>query len=904
MHCPYHGDATRSASLNINQEVFHCHGCGESGNAGRLLKDKPNWILPTGTSTGKTKRTSAPAITITDAMVEGWHSSLLSRAVELKALKERRGLTDKTIKKYQLGWDVDQRSYTIPIRDFGGRIVNVRRYQLDPGPDRRKIWSVAGMGTPTLWPMDQLDYPAIVVCEGEMDALLSIQSGVPAITRTGAADVWKPQWSLMFKDKRVYVCHDMDSKGQLANKKVSAALRHHAATVQVVALPYPVTDDHGKDLTDFWLSGKKKADFIELMKAGKPVRTLDEVRSEEPVKVAVSVMDSFDATLVERPLSMSVTVTGKRTPSYLLPKTVQFDCDVGAGAKCESCSLSVSNSPAPGQMITKINADEPLILSMINVEEGKLYKVIAQGRGLVVKCNRWDLNVTEHRTVEEVYVRPSIEDGPGTVEQDFTHRKVISAVSHDLKGNESVVLTGTIRPDPKTQLNEFQAWNVARPVSNLDLFTADDELRREMEKFQTDNPLIMMRAVADDIATHHTGIYSRPELHMFMDIVFHSVIQFPWRDGIQERGWLDAMVIGDTRTGKSEAAKEMCRMYQLGEMISCESATYAGVVGGLDRMGDGKWIIKWGSIPVNDRRLVVLDEVGGLLPAQIAQMSSIRSTGMAEMTKIESERAHARTRLIWVANPRDSSMDNFTYGVQAVQPLIGNPEDIARFDMIMGTFNDDVASQDINRPTRRKPPRLHSLNAYKAVCRWAWTRKASNIRWATKVSDFVFEQATKLGDQYVDTPPLIQGANVKEKLSRIAVAIAARCYSTEDGEELVIRHEHVQAAVDFLDLIYSHERFGYGTVSKQRHIDHTNTVANEGDILAYIAALPNLGRFLTNNPSFKRVTFEMGMNVQRDEAGSIIQKMWGMQAVAFDGDTIKVEPFVLAKLRGTMYHGG
>jgi hypothetical protein len=73
-------------------------------------------------------------------------------------------------------------------------------------------------------------------------------------------------------------------------------------------------------------------------------------------------------------------------------------------------------------------------------------------------------------------------------------------------------------------------------------------------------------------------------------------------------------------------------------------------------------------------------------------MSNIRSSGVAEMTKIQSERAMARTRLLWLANPRDARMDDFTFGVQALKPLIGNNEDIARVDMAMGAFSSEVSS--------------------------------------------------------------------------------------------------------------------------------------------------------------------------------------------------------------------
>src|SRR5262245_45478686 len=128
----------------------------------------------------------------------------------------------------------------------------------------------------------------------------------------------------------------------------------------------------------------------------------------------------------------------------------------------------------------------------------------------------------------------------------------------------------------------------------------------------------------------------------------------------------------------------MLEWYGMGHMISCETATFAGVMGALDRTDDNRWVVKWGGVPTNDRRAVVLDEATGLSTEQISQMSDIRSSGIAAMEKIRSERTSARTRLLWLANPRSGSdLSDYMYGVQALKDLIGNNEDIARFDLAM-----------------------------------------------------------------------------------------------------------------------------------------------------------------------------------------------------------------------------
>src|SRR5690606_27391414 len=107
--------------------------------------------------------------------------------------------------------------------------------------------------------------------------------------------------------------------------------------------------------------------------------------------------------------------------------------------------------------------------------------------------------------------------------------------------------------------------------------------------------------------------------------------------------------VGDTRTGKSEIATQLQRHYGYGEIVSGENTSYAGLVGGAIKYDDS-WFVKWGRIPLNDRRMVIIDEDTGMETPDIALMSGIRETGIADITKIESQRANARTRALWIGN--------------------------------------------------------------------------------------------------------------------------------------------------------------------------------------------------------------------------------------------------------------
>jgi hypothetical protein len=258
MHCPLHQDAKRSASLNVESGDFYCQGGCGGGPLSWLMMQQDEWVPldPDAAHSNGNGRasSSAPPEELSIVRVESWNDVLLNHEkLPLKEFIAKRGINRKTIEERLIGWDMRANAYTIPIFDKEGELCNVRRYSMDQDTDRRKIWSISGHGEPVLYPVDLLDADPIIICEGELDALVTGQNGYPAITRTGAAKVWDRSWSKAFEGKLVYLCHDADHAGVAANNAVAKQLYKFAREVRIISLPYGITSKHGKDLTDFWL---------------------------------------------------------------------------------------------------------------------------------------------------------------------------------------------------------------------------------------------------------------------------------------------------------------------------------------------------------------------------------------------------------------------------------------------------------------------------------------------------------------------------------------------------------------------------------------------------------------------------------------------------------------------------
>lgn len=899
MRCPLHNDSKRSASVNVEKGLWFCNACNLGGPVKDLVKTiEQGGAAHHGQGDSSSKRSASSkrsdttkVFPYTDNHVRAWQAQLQSNDEVRLALQDRRGLEAETIAEFEIGWDSSDRAYTIPIRDVNGELVNIRWYQLDPPDDRRKIWGVTGFNEPKLYPVDELlESQEIIWCEGELDALICIQNGLPAITRTGGAKVWKPEWASEFVGKDVYVCQDTDKDGQIGARRVAMGLRQSATSAQVVTLPYPITDKHGKDLTDFFTEGGTKDELYALMVAS---RTEQPKQSFEDVRV----IDSFNSNRFGEPMRMRVTVTGKRNPPYMVPQDVEFSCTMDAGPKCKACPMMGSQ----GIMRRTIPAKDPVILGMLDASADNVKQLLRQESD-IIKCDRLVVDVQRYQTVEEIFVRPSVDVQLTTNDAgDYTTRRVFVVGPHDTLPNTTVEIVGGIHPGPRSQRNEMLSWSCSKVETSIDKFTMTPEIVEALSIFKVPSGgdvLHKMEEIADDLTANVTRIYGRTTMHMLIDIVFHSALSFDFGNQSIYRGWIDAMLLGDTRTGKSEAAERQRRHYQLGEMISCESASFAGLVGGLQQLNNNAWEVTWGCIPLQDRRIVIMDEVSGLTPDHIAQMSSIRSSGEAQLTKIRSEKTYARTRLLWLGNPRQSKMSDYTYGVQAIRPLVGNNEDVARFDLAMVVKSSDVAADEINSSHHEEVEHVYTSDLCHQLLLWVWSRTPGQIKWASGAEQAVLDHAITLGQQFTEDPPLVQAANVRIKLARVAVAIAGRVFSSDKtGENLVVQVSHVKAAYNFLLSLYESGNFGYHDMSREQLMDDEMARGFAEEVEDLMDSMPMMAKFLRGSAKFKRADLEDVLSMTREESQALINQLWDRRMFRRDGPYLKCTPVLQEILR-------
>lgn len=253
IHCPFHADHT--PSLHVYEDGgWKCFSCGKSGDLldfigyyrfGNSYNPATHFleivdylgaleIKAPVTPKRELKAKEKPTLTISMSDIERWHATMPD---ERRAYWHERGLTQETIDYFRLGWN--GRRYTIPATyrniPFG---VKLRQSDIPDGVDAKYI-QVSGSRV-GLFNTDALvGANRIVICEGEIDAMLLQQLGYPAITSTGGCATFRNEWAKFFTHvKEIYILFDNDEPGRLGASNVKRILRR----AEVLTLPEGIKD--------------------------------------------------------------------------------------------------------------------------------------------------------------------------------------------------------------------------------------------------------------------------------------------------------------------------------------------------------------------------------------------------------------------------------------------------------------------------------------------------------------------------------------------------------------------------------------------------------------------------------------------------------------------------------------
>lgn len=311
--CPFHNEKTPSFVVSPSKGLFKCFGCGKGGNAVTFLMEHENITYPEALKMVakrygievKERELSEEEVRRNDDresmfVVNGWaadyfanflHNDPEGVSVGLSYFRQKRGLTDATIRKFGLGfcpakgdrmskdalaagykrefllstglslaresdgslYDRFRDRVIFPVHNISGRIVafggrtlrtdkTVAKYQNSPESEiyskKRELYGLYFAKRA----IQQQDYAILV--EGYLDVISMHQAGIENVVASSGTSLTTDQIRLLRRfTKNITVIYDGDSAGIHASLRGIDMILREGMNVRVVLLPEPEDPD-------------------------------------------------------------------------------------------------------------------------------------------------------------------------------------------------------------------------------------------------------------------------------------------------------------------------------------------------------------------------------------------------------------------------------------------------------------------------------------------------------------------------------------------------------------------------------------------------------------------------------------------------------------------------------------
>lgn len=296
--CPFHAEKSASFSVNQEQGLYYCFGCGAKGDVITFVREIEHLdfvgaveklagragltLHYTDRQQGEGRKRRARLLEAVSAAVDWYHERLLSApdAAKARAYLRSRGLSGDEVRHYRIGWapeawDELARALEVPTDVFveaGLGFLNRRNRRTDafrgrvlfpifdvngdavgfggrilPGGDGPKyknsaesaVYAKSRVLYGLNWAKaDIVHADEVIVCEGYTDVIGFARAGVTrAVATCGTALTDDHVRTLRSFARRVVLAFDADAAGQNAAERFYAWERSYDVDVAVAALP-------------------------------------------------------------------------------------------------------------------------------------------------------------------------------------------------------------------------------------------------------------------------------------------------------------------------------------------------------------------------------------------------------------------------------------------------------------------------------------------------------------------------------------------------------------------------------------------------------------------------------------------------------------------------------------------
>jgi hypothetical protein len=810
-------------------------------------------------------------------------------------LKKTRNIKEEHILKYRLGYN--GQGYTFPMFDINGGLVNIKAYNPFT-KDTRYKWIFPFPGNASLpSPASNFMNNKLYIMEGEPDCYCAIAFGLGAVTLGSAVNIdvnkifGKEVAKQLFTGKEIVIVTDADEPGMKASKSIAASLYEYAKQIKIIDLnksdinPYGLNPEVMKDV-----DGKQKraqkdfTDFMQLngfndnaLKFFLELEVNTKVYSENINRKEKQI---FKVTLQEARLSryysddgmieldLIASVGDVDCSSFKYPHTVEARCkcmsdDNLCEAICSHCSIP--NKPHFGQVDymtftfeKEHNSKDPFsirikehdILGLIETTDDK--KNLQKKRLLKIseRCN--DVVLTDKGVNGLIRVR-LVRDIAETSDESATRDAGASEIDM-----EAYMLEKDIYPNKSYRFKAVQttAWNgqhavlfcySAEPIStSIDTFVMNEDANDLLQVFKQKSGETIYDALHRryDVFSNASGINDREDLFFLNDLVYFSPIEIDNKTILPaiKRGWVEVLIAGQSRCGKTVVSKFMHNHYKIGEFIGGSNAvSRTGLIGSIEYYKK-KPTIKWGKFPMNDCGVVVIDELSIISEEDFDNLTYLRSEGLAEIVKQKYGVMKARVRKIMLSNKRtyknaDYSSENASEGgIGMLKRLCCKDHILARFDIAYIVASDDVESFS---STYEQMSTEFTEYQCQNLIKWAYSRKPSDVVFEDGFEDALNIAQERMLEKFHKSTQLVN-QEMRAKLARLSISLATILYSTlpNDYTKIYVKNEYVVYMMKYLTNIYC---------NKNMYLDRFSDTQKQRESLGNMNFMMNMLKYVDIN---------------------------------------------------------
>ncbi len=298
-NCPFHMEKTPSFHVNPDKQIFHCFGCNAGGNVFTFLMkiekkdfrevvealaDRAGIEMPKDRAVDEAAQARRNEILKANRLASEFYQDVLwkeASAAPARAYLQTRGLSDETVRDFQLGWAPDawetlaaalkksvsenalegagltlpgkdsghydrfRKRILFPILDpkgsciaFGGRVMDDSQPKYLNSPETEVY--TKGRHLYGLFQARQAirTENAVIVVEGYMDVIGCHQAGVKnAVASLGTALTTEQARLVKRHTPNVYILYDADAAGEMATLRGLEIFLEEGMEIKIVRLP-------------------------------------------------------------------------------------------------------------------------------------------------------------------------------------------------------------------------------------------------------------------------------------------------------------------------------------------------------------------------------------------------------------------------------------------------------------------------------------------------------------------------------------------------------------------------------------------------------------------------------------------------------------------------------------------